>query len=308
MDISIIISNYDPKDRLLSCIDHALGQDAAAGEYEVIFPLHGEIADGEMDQLCARAAGTERLHLLEGERCNRARALNNAVRRAASERLVFLESHVHAPPDLAAHYRRLMHSPVVAAVQGAFAAAVTTNWVSEVESSLRVRSGERRRARGLPADEFHLHSAGFQRGALLGAGGFDERVPGIAEVPLLQRIRDCGGRIVALEGPAVHHVNHDDFRGYVQALRRRGREVGLLWRLDPDVASRLYPSAALERCGALIRHAHRPLQLAGAAQLSLASLALALCRGLLPRPLTLAAAAQVAAAAVRAGVVEGYCA
>ena len=48
MDITIVISNYAAKGRLLSCIDHALSQDAGAGEYDVIFPLHGEITDGEL--------------------------------------------------------------------------------------------------------------------------------------------------------------------------------------------------------------------------------------------------------------------
>lgn len=307
MDISIIISNYDPKGRLLSCIDHALGQNATAGGYDVIFPLHGEITAAEMEQLQARAASTERLRLLQGERHNRARALNDAVRSSASARLVFLESHVHAPADLAGHYRRLLQSPGVAAIQGAFAAAATTNWVSEVESGLRALSGERRRARGLPPDEFHLHSAGFQRDALLAADGFDERVPGIAEAPLLQRILESGGRIVPLEAPAVHHANHDDFSDYVQALRRRGCEVGRLWRLDPGAASRLYPAATLKRYGALVRRSRRPLRLAGEAQRSLASLILAVSRALPLHRLTLPAAAQVASAAVRAGVLEGYC-
>lgn len=307
MDVSIIVSNYDSKGRLLSCIDHALAQDAAAGEYEVIFPLHGTITSGELAQLHARATGAKRLHLLTRQYNNRARALNDAVRGAACERLIFLESHVHAPPDLAAHYRGVLQSPDVAAVQGAFAAATSTNWVSETESNLRVLNGKRRRARGLPTDEFHLHSAGFQRGAVLAAGAFDERVPGIAEVPLLQRIRESGGRIVTLSVPVVQHFNHEDFRGYVQALRRRGREVGRLWRLDPAVASQVYPVAALQRHAVLVQRAQHLLRLAGQAQLSLASLVLVLSRALRLRRHTLSAAAQVASSAVRAGFLEGFC-
>lgn len=307
MDISIIISNYAPKGKLVAAIDHALAQDAAAGDYEVIFPLHGAITEADLEQLRGRAARTGQLRLLTGDGRNRAGALNDAVRSAASERLVFLESHVLAPPDLAAHYRRILLSPEVAAVQGAFAAVANTNWVSEVESSLRALSGARRRARGLPTDEFHLHSAGFQRGALLAAGGFDEHLPGVAEVPLLQRIQDSGGTIAWLRTPAVHHINHSDFRGIVRALRGRGREVGLLWRLDPGVASRTFPTVALERHGALVRRAHGPLWVAGAANLSLAFVILAISRAFLPRWFTLAAAALVTASAIRAGVLEGYC-
>jgi hypothetical protein len=308
VDITIVISNYAPKGRLLSCIDHALSQDAGAGEYDVIFPLHGEITDGELEQLRARAAGTGRLRLLSGEPRDRARALNDAVRSAASECLVFLESHVHAPPDLAAHYRHHLRSPDVAAVQGAYAAVASTNWVWEAESGLRALSVERRRARGLPPDEFHLHSAGFQRRAILAAGGFDERVPGIAEVPLLQRIKESGGRIVSLEAPVVDHANHDDFRTYAQTLRRRGYEVGVLWRLDPGVASQIYPTAMVERHGALIRRARRPLRLAGEVQLSLTFLMLHVSRALRLHRVTLPAAAQLASSAIRAGFLEGYCA
>jgi hypothetical protein len=308
MDITIVISNYAPKGRLLSCIDHALSQDAGAGEYEVIFPLHGEITDRELEQLRARAAGTGRLHLLSGERGNRARALNDAVRSAASERLMFLESHVHAPPDLAAHYRDLLQSPDVAAVQGAYAAVASTNWVWDAESGVRGLGGERRRARGLPPDEFHLHSAGFQRHVILDAGGFDERVPGIAEAPLLQRIRESGGHIVSLEGPVVDHANDDDFRTYGQSLRRRGYEVGVLWRLDPGVASQIYPTAIVDRHGALIRRARRPLRLAGDVQLFVAFLMLHASRALRLRRVTLAAAAHWASSSVRAGFLEGYCA
>jgi hypothetical protein len=307
MDICIIISNYDPKGQLLSCINSTLAQNADAGEYEVIFPLHGKITGKELEQLQARAAGTEQLRLLAGNRHNRAHALNDAVRRAASDCLVFLESHVHAPPDLAASYRRLLQSPGIDAVQGAFAVAETANWVSETESSLRALGRQRRRARGLPADEFHLHSAGFKREAILAAGGFDQRVPGIAEVPLLYRIQQRGGRIAPLEAPAVHHVNHDDFRGYVQALRQRGREVGLLWQFDPGVASLLYPAVTLERHGTLVLRMRRPLRLAGEARLSLASMVLALSRALKLHRFTLVAAAQVASSAVRAGILEGYC-
>jgi hypothetical protein len=307
VDIAIVISNYAPKGRLLSCIDHALSQDAGAGEYDVIFPLHGEITDRELEQLRAYAAGTGRLRLLPGER-NRARALNVAVRSAASERLVFLESHVHAPPNLAAHYRRLLRSPDVAAVQGAYAATASTNWVWDTECRLRALSGERRRARGLPTDEFHLHSAGFQRRAILAAGGFDERVPGIAEVPLLQRIRESGGRIVFLEAPVVDHANEDDFRTYAQALRRRSCEIGVLWRLDPGVASQVFPTAVVERHGALIRRARRPLRLAAEVRLSLASLMLQASRALRLHRVMLPAAAQWASSTVRAGFLEGYCA
>jgi hypothetical protein len=308
MDITIVISNYAPKGRLLSCIDHALSQDAGAGEYEVIFPLHGEITDRELEQLRARAADTGRLHLLSGERRNRARALNDAVRSAASERLMFLESHVHAPPDLAAHYRRLLRSPDVTAVQGAYAAAESTNWVWDAESGVRALGGERRRALGLPTDEFHLHSAGFQRHAILAADGFDERVPSIAEVPLLQRIRESGGHIVSLEGPVVDHANDDDLRTYAHRLRQRGYEVGVLWRLDPDVASQIYPMAMVDRHGALIRRARRPLRLAGDVQLSLAFLMLHASHALRLHRVTLAAAAQWGSSVVRAGFLEGYCA
>ena len=307
VDITIVISNYAPKGRLLSCIDHALSQDAGAGEYEVVFPLHGEITDSELEQLHARAAGTGRLRLLSGERHNRARALNDAVSSAASECLMFLESHVHAPPDLAAHYRRLLRSADVAAVQGAYAAAASRNWAWEAESGLRARGGGRRRARGLPADEFHLHSAGFQRHALLAAGGFDERVPGIAEVPLLQRIQESGGRIVFLEAPVVDHANESDFHTYARALRRRGREIGVLWRLDPGMASRIYPAAVVERHGALIRRAHRPLHVACEVQLSLALLILRLSRALRLHRVVLPAAAALASTAIRAGFLEGYC-
>jgi hypothetical protein len=307
VDITIVISNYAPKGRLLSCIDHALSQDAGAGEYEVVFPLHGEITDSELEELRARAAGTGRFRLLAGERHNRARALNDAVQSAASECLVFLESHVDAPPDLAAHYRRLLRSSDVAAIQGAYAAAASGNWAWEAESGLRARGGGRRRARGLPADEFHLHSAGFQRHAILTAGGFDERVPGIAEVPLLQRIQESGGRIVFLEAPVVDHANESEFHTYARALRRRGREIGVLWRLDPGLASRIYPAAVVERHGALIRRAHRPLQLAGGVRLSLALLTVRTSRALRLRRLLLPAATALASSALRTGFLEGYC-
>jgi hypothetical protein len=200
-----------------------------------------------------------------------------------------------------------MQAPDVAAVQGAFAAMETANWVSNVESRLRHVSGERRRAHGLAADEFHLHSAGFQRSAILAAGGFDERVPGIAEVPLLQRILAGGGRTVTLDHPAVLHINHDDFGGYVSALRRRGRDVGRLWRLDPGVASQLYPTALLERHGALVRHLRIPLRLGGEATLSLASAMVSAGRVLRLRRVTLSAAARAASWAVRVGVLQGYC-
>ena len=221
---------------------------------------------------------------------------------------MFLESHVHAPPDLAAHYCHLLRSPDVAAVQGAYAAVASTNWVWEAESGLRALSGERRRTHGLPTDEFHLHSAGFQRYAILAAGGFDERVPGIAEVLLLQRIRESGGRIVSLEAPVVDHANDGDFRTYAQTLRRRGYEVGVLWRLDPSVASHIYPTAIVEQHGALIRRACRPLRLAGEVRLSLTFLMLQVSRALRLYRVTLHAAAQLASSAVRVGFLEGYCA
>ena len=306
MDISIIISNYDSKGRLLSCIDHALAQDAAAGEYEVIVPPHGSISGSELAWLQARAKDTGKLNLLAGRYDNRARALNDAVREASSEYLVFLESHVHAPPDLAGHYRRVLHSSDAAAVQGAFTAATSTNWISQTESNLRTQNCRRRRARGLPHDEFHLHSAGFRRGSLLAAGGFDERVPDIGEVTLLQRIQARGGRIVPLAAPPVLHFNHEDFRGYVQALHRRGCEVGRLWHLDPEMAARIYPLTALKRYALIVRRTRPLLCIAAKAQLSLASLILASMRALRLRRYTLSVAARVASAAVRAGFLAGY--
>jgi hypothetical protein len=307
MDVSIIISNYDPKGHLLACVDSALAQDEGAGAFDVVFPLHGPITEEELLELNARSAMSVRLRLLKGDRRNRAAALNEAVRKSAAGSLVFLESHVRAPAGLAARYRGILDDPGVAAVQGAFEAASGGGWVSEAESLLRARSCARRRARGLPADEFHLHSAGFRREALLAAGGFDERFPGIAEVPLLARIGESGGRIVPVPTPVALHVNHDDIGEYVEALRRRGREVGLLWRLEPASAARIYPSAALERHGAQIRRAGAALRLVAEAQLSLASLALAAARTLRLRALTLPAASRLATCAVRAGVLRGYC-
>jgi len=305
VDITIVISNYTPKSRLLSCVDHALAQDSGAGEYEVILPLHGEITEPELERLRERAA-TGPLRLLAAEHGNRARALNDAVQNAASEQLVFLESHVHAPPDLVGHLRELLRSPDVAAVQGAYAAPASTNVAWETETVLATRSRDRRRARGLPPDEFNLHSAGFRRDAVLAAGSFDERVPDIAEAPLLWRIQASGARIVSLDAPAVDHANYVDFRLYAGTLRRRGHEVGVLWRLDPGMASELFPSAAVQRHGALIRRAHGPLRLVYEAQLSSTLLILRASQALGLRRVLLPVASAMASAAIRLGFLDGY--
>jgi glycosyltransferase involved in cell wall biosynthesis len=306
MDLSIIISNYDPKGQLVPCIDHALAQELEGGGFEVLFPLHGPVSSEELAQLRARASASGRLWLLDGENGNRARALNLAVREAKSDCLLFLESHVAAPPDLGAHCLRRLRGSGVAAVQGAFEAGGEGGWVSQTETRLRNQSCRLRRARGLQPDEFHLHSAGFMRDAIIAAGGFDERFPGIAEVPLLQRIEEGGGRIMPLMTPAARHLNHDDLGEYASALRRRGREVGRLWRLDPFRAAVLYPSAALGRCGPLVRATRLPLLLAAEALLAVLSGVVAATAAMGLRQLTLPVASKLASTAVRAGVLEGY--
>jgi glycosyl transferase family 2 len=305
VDISIVISNYDPKGQLLSCVEHALDQDLPAGTFELVFVVHGEMTTAELAQLRSRATLSHDFRLIEPAISNRAAALNMAVAQAASDRLLFLESHVHAPRDLARTYLELLQSPGAAVVQGAFVAPPTDSWVSLTETRLRALAAARRREYGLPGDEYHLHSAGFDRRTLVKAGGFDERIPNLAEAPLIQRIIDRGGRVVMLDRPSVRHVNHEDFEHYVHALRGRGYEAGVLWRLEPALAARLYPSSALDRHAGLVRRVSPLLQHAADAQLASATLLVKAGRALHFDRLASAAAVHVATAAVRAGAIDG---
>ena len=302
-----MISNYAPRGRLLTCVDPALAQDAAAGDFEVLVPLHGNITESEIEELQRRACANPRLRLLTGDYPDRARALNDAVTQADSEHLVFLESHVQAPPRLGAHHRRLLRAPGVAAVQGRFETTVGGTWTWEAETALKALNDERRQELGMRRDEFNLHNAGFNRGAIVAAGGFDERVPGIAEMPLLQRIEESRGRIEYPDSPQVEHVNNDGFWNYVVALRLRGYDVGLLWRLDPAVASVLFPAPKLERHAVFVRRFSLPLLVTAEIRLVGAFLWVQTICLLRLRRLLVPAAGRLVWAAIRVGLIKGFC-
>ncbi len=245
MEASVIISNYEPKGHLRACVEAALAQDLAGGHFEVVLPVHGELTEADLAHLtmvAARSGG--RLRVLPGPFSDRCAALNAACRTANGRVLIFLESHVSAPPDLARALIEAARAPGTAAVQGAFVTREVGSWVAALENQLRAIAVSRRVARGQWPDEWHLHSAAVPRSTFLAAGGFHPALTDISEVLLLDQLSRFHGTVVHLQEPAVTHINHDDWSHYARALQRRGRGVGQLWDLDPSAASTLFPVPA----------------------------------------------------------------
>jgi hypothetical protein len=242
MQASILISNYEPKGQLDACVDHALAQDRTGPPWEVIFPAHGCLSAADHAALAARsAADPHRFRFLPGPYTDRASALNAAAAVARGDVLIFLESHVLAPPTLRSALCASLTEGTATLVQGAFVAPPSEHWVSTVETQLRADARERRVARGQRADEWHLHAAALRRETFLRAGGLPAAFADIAEVALFSELSTAGARVVELPTPAVHHVNHTDWSEYLGALERRGIGVAQLWRGRPTVAALEFP-------------------------------------------------------------------
>ncbi len=177
MDASLIVSNYEPKGHLLTCVGAALAQDLPPDRFEVIVPVHGEVSSADRTGLEALAgAAPGRLRLLPGPFADRSAALNAASAAAHGETLIFLESHVTAPSHLTTALLECLRSTAASAVQGDFQTREVHSWVAGLESRLRMRANSRRMARGQPGDEWHLHSVAIQRTVFVAAVGFIRRL------------------------------------------------------------------------------------------------------------------------------------
>lgn len=248
MHASIIISNYEPKGQLEACITHALAQMPGTPDYEVLLAEHGVIAPDLRARLQARASNSAgKFRVLPGPFTNRSAALNAAAAAALGPVLIFLESHVLAPPTLVASHCTRLADGQVTATQGAFVATPSDNWVASVESELRRSAEAHRVSRGQRPDEWHLHSTALRQSTFLQAGGFPVGLTDVAEVALFARLQAQGATILDRVTPAVHHVNHQDWAEYERALARRGAGVAELWHLDPVVAAKEFPVPPIAR-------------------------------------------------------------
>jgi GT2 family glycosyltransferase len=220
---TIAIPTYGRDAVLVDTLRHVLALEPAADEVLVVdqTPRHDEATEA---QLAAWAAG-EAITWVRLPKPSIPEAMNEALRRARGEVVLFLDDDLVPAPDLVARH--------TAALDAHEADAVVGQILQPGESP-----SDWRGAGGRMADlEFRFHSAhgafvtnvmagnlAVRRARTLAVGGFDENFTTTAyrfETDFAWRLLDAGGRIWFEPAAAIHHLKAErgGLRTWGQHLR-----------------------------------------------------------------------------------------
>lgn len=213
--VSFVVIGLNEARHLPAAFAAIRDQQLEAGASEIIYVDSGS-ADGSAE--IAREAGVDVLLEIDRATANAARGRNAGLKRARGQFVQFVDGDTQIEPGwLASGLAALEAQPALAGVQGHLREArPDANLYHAVcELDWRLPSG--------PAD-FVGGNALYLCSAILGAGGFDERMSVGEEPELGFRMRAAGHRFAHLDVPmACHDLDLHGLADYW----RRGRAAGL---------------------------------------------------------------------------------
>ncbi len=271
MKVSVIVSDVNEQGMRLPCIQMLCNQHF--DEYEVIFPDGGiwDLEDRTMIEDFQKQYSHLKVFSVEGK--NRAELINEAVRRARGELLLFIESHCIADRDWVKNYSDLFKKRRIQAARGDVNTIPTDTWEGIAEEYMRGIIVRRIGSLGTAVSYFDFHNSAMTKKCFVGLGGLSPDLPILAEFELGARAHQKGIGIYQFKTCKVWHANSTRFSKYAEVIGEQGREKALLInKHGKEFVAKYFPAPKLLGMLPLLKVFRLPLLLAVRCAMSFAKL------------------------------------
>ncbi len=243
MKVSVIVSDVNEQGMLLPCIHVLCTQDFNPKEYEIILPDYGCFSKENNTILRHFESQYRHLKILRSDIKNRCALINEAVRRAKGELLLFLESHCVADREWVSRYVDVFKKKNIQIARGSVQTIPTRSYLGRAEEYMRIRIVKNFVSRGTDKTYFDFHNSAMRKSCFIKAGGLSERIPLLAEFELGARIHQAGNDICIVPENIVWHANSTDFKTYAQVIGGQGRDKMLILIMrDKKFVQKYFPT------------------------------------------------------------------
>ncbi len=245
MKVSVIVSDVNEQGMRLPCIQMLCNQ--RFDDYEVIFPDCGIWIpeDRTMIEDFQKQYSHLKVFAIKGK--NRAELINEAVKRAKGELLLFIESHCIADRDWVKNYADLFKSKRIQAARGDVNTIPTDSWEGVAEEYMRMIV-VRNIGNEVEKSFFDFHNSAMTKEFFVRLGGLSPNLPILAEFELGARAHQKGIGIYQFEKCKVWHANSTKFSKYAEVIGEQGREKAWLLKMHGrEFVAKYFPAPTLFR-------------------------------------------------------------
>jgi len=255
---SIIVSNIEPHGVLLPSIGALCAQDFR-GKFEILFPKMGPITLSQETILKHFEDQYPNFKVIDVPG-NRAAMLNEAVRKAKSDLLLFEESHCIMDNNWLSRYIEVFEREKFKAAFVDTKEVPSDCWVFDAVTSQRERIIKWAKVDGSYDSFFDLHSAAITRECFEELGGFSEDVPFLTEFEFGARLHANGIRIFRAPNEAVRHFNSRTLANYGVLIKNQGfNRTKILFTRGENFFQKYFPSKSFVRLLPLLKTFRLPL-------------------------------------------------
>lgn len=242
MKVSVIVSDVNEQGMILACVHMLCNQDF--DDYEVILPDYGLFKKENFVILKDFEKQFPHLKILRLNSTNRCVLVNEAVKVAKGDVLLFLESHCIVGRDWVRKYVGLFKDKKVDIALGSVNTIPTRNPIGRAEEAMRLRIVQNNSSRGTDVTYFDFHNSAMRKKCFVDSGGLSERLPLLGEFELGARIHQKGFTIHQFPESVVWHANTTAFRKYAEVIGFQGRDkVRIILMHGRDFLLKYFPTS-----------------------------------------------------------------
>ncbi len=244
MKVSVIVSDVNEQGMRLACIQMLCNQHF--NDYEVILPDCGIFVseDSAMIEDFQKQYSHLKVFSIAGK--NRAELINEAVKRAKGELLLFIESHCIADRNWVKDYVDLFKNKKIQAARGNVNTIPTDTWEGIAEEYMRKIIVKRIDNLGTVVSYFDFHNSAMAKKCFVELGGLSPDLPILAEFELGARAHKGGIDIYQFDECRVWHANSTRFSKYAEVIGEQGREKALLLKKHgKEFVAKYFPAPKL---------------------------------------------------------------